>query len=230
MVAAKPIEYRGKTYPSRRALSKALGVPLGTIQGHLYVNGHADRAGLGVTAETVQLIVKHMGYPCRVGKRDFPSVSAAAKHHGARPHRLLQNLHAGCMTWRGLPIEWHPDALEKIGRSQIFGYAVRVNGMAFPTITHAARHFGGASKSGLSWALRRGAKTWRGMAVEYVNGPPPPARPGRSVRVGGDVFPSISAAARAHGMKAEKLRQRLAAGKPTYRGLPVAFAEGEAAC
>ena len=44
--------------------------------------------------------------------------------------------------------------------------------------------------------------------------------------VDGTEYPSIAAAAAAHGMKAEKLRRRLKTGAARYRDLPIGYAGG----
>ena len=107
------------------------------------------------------------GLPCRVGNRDFRSAAKAARFYGSTSAtRLLANLHRGAATWRGLPIEWLPEALIKLNRnSKRIGLPVRVDNIDFPTCS-AAEDFFGWTRGRVSRNLRHGNYTVAGLSLK----------------------------------------------------------------
>lgn len=198
----KETRIRDLVFPSRKAAGDYFGIDSRAIQWHAD-RGTLDNVGLPPDRErTRNLISAALGYPCRVGKRDFPSVASAARFYKGGAGRLLSNLHAGYKTWKGYPIEWLPEALSMLGNAPTSGYAVRVGDREFASFSAANRFFGIRPEGGgLSRAINRGNRTWRGMEIELL-------RPGPSVKklphnaktifIGPKEFPSVASGARAH--------------------------------
>lgn len=83
--APTPYLWRGKTYLGQSAVARAAGVHQSTIHYHLTRHGHLDYLGIGTG--------RHQNHrppsrPIRVGRREWPSIAALARHLD-KPPRIL---------------------------------------------------------------------------------------------------------------------------------------------
>ena len=217
----RPITVRGVRYESTSAAARALGVSKVYLR-RARRRGRLDGVGCGKGnlldgSPRVPPAAGRPGprsIPCTVKGVDYPSRAAAARALGISPRAVTAALAEG----RADRVGW----LKESVRAQ----PVEILGTRYPSL-HAAETATGIRSATLR--RHRDAGTLdeyaRAALERAARGEPPPGSRRHAVVVDGTEYPSIGAAAAAHGMKAEKLRQRLKAGAARYRGLDIGYSE-----
>ena len=121
-----------------------------------------------------------LGLPCYVGNKRFEAVSEACIFYTGKAGNgnLFRALHEQRATWRGLPVAWAEEALEKLAHYEAQrkklppkrGTRCRIDDQEFISGAAAARHFdaGRAATRKLGEVLARGGGTWKGMRVVRI--------------------------------------------------------------
>lgn len=143
-------EVRGVRYATVRDCAEALGVSHHTVRRALLLR-RLDTLGQGRAA-----IARAHCVPVRIQGRDFPSIKAAAAHHGVTPGAIHGRLERGTLEFVGRRRPGAPNQK-----------AVKIAGRHFPSLSAASRAAGFAPTY-LSQAIRLGRARAIGRISEIL--------------------------------------------------------------
>ena len=189
-MSTKPMTIAGKYYPSHRAAAEAFRIDPRTMNLRLFK---------GWTPEEAAGLTKRNQTPSNwkavlLNSKTYPSLSAAARAYGISADCIASRLHIG---WS---IE---EAFGVTKRVRSTGTKVTVAGRIFQSISAAARSCG-LSANTVRVRLRQGWTLEEALALNPRRNPR-----WKEVTVGGNTYPSISAAARAFGIPVQRVFGRL---------------------
>jgi hypothetical protein len=204
----KTVRYKGVNYPSLSAAARARGLAVYTVHSRLRGGWSLERA-----LETEKPKGRREKRTISYGGATYPTLKAAAEAHGLAPGTLCARLGNGWDLARALETEKPKGRREK--RTISYG------GATYPTLKAAAEAHGLApgtlcARLGNGWDLARALETETKESYSKA----------KSVSYDGTAYPSLKAAAEAHGLAPSVLYARLGNGWDLERALETEKKEG----